>query len=78
MKDLTKYKHYEGGVTTSGVGAETGFAFTRRRLGCYCVPAAGESCSHVDWTGADASARDRLCGQRGPFVLVNVQCAVTF
>ena len=48
---MTKYKHYEGGVTTSGVGAETGFAFTRRRLGCYCVPAAGESCSHSDWTG---------------------------
>ena len=22
MKDVTKYKHYEGGVTTSGVGAE--------------------------------------------------------
>ena len=28
-----------------------GFAFTRRRLGCYCIPPAGGSCSHGDWTG---------------------------
>ena len=33
VKDLMSYKHYEGGVTVSGVGAETGFAFTRSRLG---------------------------------------------
>ena len=51
VKDLTSYKHYEGGRTTSGVGAESGFAFARRRRGCYCVPAAGESCGHSDWTG---------------------------
>ena len=38
-------------MTTSGVGAETGFAFTRRHLGCYCVPAEGASCSHAGWTG---------------------------
>ena len=42
----------EGGVTTSGVGQETGFAFTRSRLGCYCVPEAGKSCSHVNWMGS--------------------------
>jgi hypothetical protein len=51
VKDLTSYKHYEGGVTVRGVGQETGFAFTRRRLGCYCVPAAGASCCHGAWTG---------------------------
>ena len=51
MKDVTKYKYYEGGVTVSGVGAETGFAFTRRRRGCFCVPKEGEECSHGDWTG---------------------------
>ena len=38
-------------MTVSGVGAETGFAFTRRRRGCFCVPAVGEACSHGDWTG---------------------------
>ena len=36
VKDLLAYKHYEGGVTVAGVGAETGFKFTRRRLGCCC------------------------------------------
>lgn len=51
VKDLTSYKHYEGGKTTSGVGNETGFTFTRRRLGCYCKPAEGASCSHAGWTG---------------------------
>lgn len=51
VKDLTSYKHYEGGVTAKGVGNEMGFAFTRRRLGCYCVPAEGASCSHAGWTG---------------------------
>ena len=35
VKDLTSYKHYEGGRTTQGQGAETGFAFTRSRLGCF-------------------------------------------
>ena len=45
------YKHYEGGRTLHGVGAETGFTFTRRRIGCYCVPAAGASCCHRGWTG---------------------------
>ena len=34
-----------------GVGASDGFAFTRRRLGCHCVPAAGTSCCHSSWTG---------------------------
>ena len=48
---MTKYKYYEGGVTVSGVGAETGFAFTCRRRGCFCVPAPGARCSHSDWTG---------------------------
>ena len=52
VKDLLAYKHYEGGVTVAGVGAETGFKFTRRRLGCYCVPKEGSSCCHVGWTGA--------------------------
>ena len=51
VKSLMSFKHYEGGVTVSGVGAETGFKFKRRRLGCYCVPAAGASCCHVGWTG---------------------------
>ena len=51
VKDVTKFKHYEGGVTTSGVGKSDGFAFTRQRLGCYCVPAAGGSCCHSGWTG---------------------------
>lgn len=57
VKSLTSYKHYEGGKTARGVGEETGFAFSRRRLGCYCVPAAGASCCHVGWTGeADRGA----------------------
>jgi hypothetical protein len=51
VKDLMTYKHYEGGRTLHGVGAETGFTFTRRRIGCYCVPAAGASCCHRGWTG---------------------------
>ena len=51
VKDLTAYKHYEGGVTASGVGAETGFKFGRQRLGCYCIPAEGRSCCHTSWTG---------------------------
>ena len=51
MKDITKYKYYEGGRTVGDVGAVEGFAFTRRRRGCFCVPAAGESCSHASWTG---------------------------
>ena len=51
VKSLMSFKHYEGGVTVSGVGAETGFKFKRRRLGCYCVSAAGASCCHVGWTG---------------------------
>ena len=51
LKDLMTFKHYEGGVTASGVGAETGFTFERRCLGCYCVPEAGKSCCHVSWTG---------------------------
>jgi hypothetical protein len=51
VKDVTKYKYYEGGVTASGVGAETGFAFTRRRRGCFCVPEEGERCCHRGWTG---------------------------
>ena len=51
VKDITSYKHYEGGVTTRGVGAETGFAFTRQRIGCYCVPRPGASCEHSSWTG---------------------------
>ena len=29
-----------------------GFKFTRRRLGCYCVPKEGSSCCHQGWTGA--------------------------
>ena len=80
VKDLTKYKHYEGasarlswhlatwcfaadrshvraraagGRTIRSVGVETGFAFTRRRLGCFCVPPPGGSCSHGDWTGEE-------------------------
>jgi len=48
---LTKYKYYEGGATVGDVGAREGFAFARRRRGCFCVPAAGESCSHASWTG---------------------------
>ena len=51
VKDLMSYKHYEGGVTVRGVGDVEGFAFTRRRRGCYCVPPPGESCSHAEWTG---------------------------
>ena len=51
VKSLTSFKHYEGGKTTRGVGDEVGFAFTRRHLGCYCVPAAGASCCHAGWTG---------------------------
>ena len=51
VKSLTSFKHYEGGKTARGVGDETGFVFTRRRLGCYCVPAAGASCCHAGWTG---------------------------
>ena len=51
VKSLMSFKHYEGGVTVSGVGAETGFKFKRCRLGCYCVPKAGASCSHAGWTG---------------------------
>ena len=35
----------------SGVGAEMGFAFTRCRRGCFCVPAPGEGCCHSLWTG---------------------------
>ena len=52
VKSLTSFKHYEGGRTTLGVGVETGFAFSRSHLGCYCVPAAGVSCCHTGWTGA--------------------------
>ena len=73
VKDLMTYKHYEGGKTITGVGKETGFAFTRRRLGCYCVPAAGESCCHVGWTGeldrgvvVPASARSAATRPSGP------------
>jgi len=79
VKSLMSYKHYEGGKTTRGVGDELGFAFTRRRLGCYCVPAAGASCSHTGWTGdldrdavtpARSSAAPRVAPQasrpRGP------------
>ena len=51
MKNLTSYKHYEGGVTVLGVGKEMGFAFTRQRLGCYCVPEQGARCCHEGWTG---------------------------
>ena len=51
VKDLTSYKHYAGGLTTSGVGAETGFTFARSRLGCFCRPPAGKSCQHAGWTG---------------------------
>ena len=51
VKDLMSYKHYEGGSTVRGVGNVEGFAFARSRRGCYCVPAQGESCSHVQWTG---------------------------
>jgi len=51
VKDITKYKHYEGGVTARGVGKTDGFAFARRRLGCYCIPKEGVSCCHADWTG---------------------------
>ena len=46
-----KYKYYEGGRTVGNVGAVEGFAFTRRRRACFCVPAAGESCSHASWKG---------------------------
>ena len=28
----------DAGVTVADVGAEMGFKFTRRRLGCFCVP----------------------------------------
>ena len=48
---MTKYKYYEGGRSVTGVGAETGFTFTRRRRGCFCVPAPGASCCHSGWTG---------------------------
>ena len=34
VKDVTKYKHYEGGRTTIGVGKESGFAV----LCLYCAP----------------------------------------
>jgi hypothetical protein len=52
VKDLTSYKHYEGGCTAKGVGAETGFTFERSRLGCNCVPPQGQRCSHASWTGS--------------------------
>ena len=48
---MMKYKYYEGGRTVGNVGAVEGFAFTRRRRACFCVPAAGESCSHASWKG---------------------------
>ena len=51
VKDVTKYKYYEGGVTARGVGVVNGFAFTRHRRGCFCVPEPGVSCSHSGWTG---------------------------
>jgi len=51
VKDVTKYKSYESGITTSGVGAELGFTFTRHRHGCFCVPAPDASCCHGGWTG---------------------------
>ena len=52
VKDITSYKHYEGGRTAKGVGeGQAGFAFTRQRRGCHCVPAAGTSCCHGEWTG---------------------------
>ena len=51
VKDIMSYKYYEGGVTVGGVGQEMGFAFTRHRRGCFCVPAPGESCRHIGWTG---------------------------
>ena len=76
---MTKYKYYEGGVTVSGVGAETGFAFTRRRRGCFCMPAPGASCCHGDWTreldkgfvmpakpGGGTQRVTRQARQRGP------------
>ena len=46
---MMKYKYYDGGRTVGNVGAVEGFAFTRRRRACFCVPAAGKSCSHASW-----------------------------
>jgi hypothetical protein len=51
VKNLTAYKHYEGGRTLSSVAEETGFTFARRRRNCCCVPAQGTSCCHRSWTG---------------------------
>ncbi|EOD34952.1 hypothetical protein EMIHUDRAFT_251610 [Emiliania huxleyi CCMP1516] len=49
VPDLMASKHYEGGRTTAAVAFNNGFSFARSRLGCYCSPPPGGSCSHVGW-----------------------------